>query len=293
MGNKPVQLLDDDSDEEGNDSEGEEEGEQVQVQVHGAAAAPAGGAKGGAAGGHRTSIGSLNNAHAAAGKGRRASIGSNPGVPAVLQPRSSKEGGGPGYQAAAVKGPFALQRVDSIADDASNDGEGVAGGTRVGGAVRLASQRSGVLHTPHHKINGRSYKPSLMQTTWMMLPFALWQAALLAIYVSSIIGLGNMQQPLASLNMATHVIYRYTHVRFAAFMLVAAQGNPTEMAAWRKELAHETENLESEYETLMYGGRAITQDADSFQEQVPAAAFTSNQFSDNFFRSTKCFRWAV
>lgn len=35
----------------------------------------------------------------------------------------------------------------------------------------------------------------------------------------------------------------------------------------------------------------ITQANSHFQAVVPASAFISQQFSDNFFKSTECFRW--
>lgn len=47
-------------------------------------------------------------------------------------------------------------------------------------------------------------------------PLALWVITLIIIYVVSYIKLEGMQWPLASLNIATHVVYRYTRIRCAA-----------------------------------------------------------------------------
>lgn len=49
-------------------------------------------------------------------------------------------------------------------------------------------------------------------------------------------------------------------------------------------------NLESEYETLLYGGIATSQASDHFQQAAPAAAFILPAFSDMFFKSTACMR---
>lgn len=45
------------------------------------------------------------------------------------------------------------------------------------------------------------------------------------------------------------------------------------------------------YNTLMYGGRSISQQASPFHEETPAAAFVSSQFSDMFFKNKDCLRW--
>lgn len=45
---------------------------------------------------------------------------------------------------------------------------------------------------------------------------------MIAIYAVSIIQLEGLQGPLASLNMAMHVIYRFSHMRMLALMLAAS-----------------------------------------------------------------------
>ena len=52
----------------------------------------------------------------------------------------------------------------------------------------------------------------------------LWNIALVIVYVVSLLELNAMQGPLASLNMASHIIYRYTRVRAIAFGLVSQVG---------------------------------------------------------------------
>jgi hypothetical protein len=52
-------------------------------------------------------------------------------------------------------------------------------------------------------------------------PFAAWEVALVVIYAITFVKLQGMQGPLASLNMATHVIYRYTRMRAVALLAVA------------------------------------------------------------------------
>lgn len=58
--------------------------------------------------------------------------------------------------------------------------------------------------------------------------------------------------------MAGRVIYRYTRVRAIGFATVS-QDTAADRAYYQTELVAELRNLESEYDTLMYGGTAITQ----------------------------------
>ncbi len=63
------------------------------------------------------------------------------------------------------------------------------------------------------------------------------------------------------------------------------------MNYWRAHLNQTLLNITSEYNALMYGGKAITQIGQKFQEPSPAASFISPAFSDAFFKSDICFRF--
>ncbi|KAG2443203.1 hypothetical protein HYH02_009280 [Chlamydomonas schloesseri] len=139
------------------------------------------------------------------------------------------------------------------------------------------------------KINGKTLVPSWHNVAKFMVPFALWNLALIIVYVVSIVQLEGMQGPLASLNMASHIIYRYTRVRAIAFGFVS-QDDIESREAWREMLKKEMTYFESEYDALMYGGTPITQANSVFQRPVPASAFASNSFANEFFRAKRCFR---
>ncbi len=62
------------------------------------------------------------------------------------------------------------------------------------------------------------------------------------------------------------------------------------MNYWRAHLNQTLMNITSEYDALMYGGKAITQIGQKFQEPSPAASFISPAFTDMFFKSDICFR---
>ncbi len=51
-----------------------------------------------------------------------------------------------------------------------------------------------------------------------------WFVGVLAVYAASLYMLQGMQGPLASLNMASHVVYRYTRVRAVGFAFLSQVG---------------------------------------------------------------------
>ncbi|EFJ45814.1 hypothetical protein VOLCADRAFT_93917 [Volvox carteri f. nagariensis] len=163
-------------------------------------------------------------------------------------------------------------------------GFSAGGGGSSTGVVR--SSRGGRLH-----VNGKELVPSYRNTIKFMIPLLLWEVALIALGAVSFIQLNGMQGPLASLNMASHVIYRYTRVRMTAFLLVTSGPGTSQMAFYRNVLQTELVNLQSEYDTLMYGGLSITQAGSVFQKAVPASTFESSSFAGNFFTEERCFRW--
>jgi hypothetical protein len=69
-----------------------------------------------------------------------------------------------------------------------------------------------------------------------------------------------LQAPLASLNAATHVTYRLTRTRIAATDLVfSSAANPLQRAGFRQALYQRALELQSEHNTLLYGGRIMLQ----------------------------------
>lgn len=58
----------------------------------------------------------------------------------------------------------------------------------------------------------------------VQLPFLAWEMALTVVYAITFDQLQDMQSPLAQLNMATHVIYRYSRVRATAVLAVTQVG---------------------------------------------------------------------
>jgi len=138
--------------------------------------------------------------------------------------------------------------------------------------------------------NGKAIIPSYLTTVKLMWPLGLWWAALVAIYVLSYTQLNSMQEPLSSLNMACHVIYRYSQIRTTAWVAVT-QANNVDKDIARAELRHELDLLVSEYNTLMYGGLSLSQLGSPFTHETPPAAFVSKTFSDKFFKEKDCLRW--
>ncbi|GIL48962.1 hypothetical protein Vafri_5459 [Volvox africanus] len=153
-------------------------------------------------------------------------------------------------------------------------------------SVGVRSSRGGRLH-----VNGKELLPSYRSMFMFMIPLLLWEVALIVMGAVSYMRLEGMQGPLASLNMASHVIYRYTRVRALALFLVSSERGSSDLTFYRGVLRSELANLQSEYDTLMYGGLSITQAGKVFQKPVPASTFESSSFSNNFFRQERCFRW--
>ncbi|KAG2441028.1 hypothetical protein HXX76_003881 [Chlamydomonas incerta] len=140
------------------------------------------------------------------------------------------------------------------------------------------------------RVNGKDLIPNRANVITFMAPFVVWNVALIVIYTVSFVQLSGMQQPLASLNMASTVIYRYTRVRAVAFGFVS-QDSIAERNSWREQLVQELAYFESEYNSLMYGGTPITQVDAVFNKPVPASTFASASFASEFFRAKRCFRY--
>ncbi|KAG2443454.1 hypothetical protein HXX76_001811 [Chlamydomonas incerta] len=175
--------------------------------------------------------------------------------------------------------------------DSSDDG------TRGGGGRHGKKNRGLVAVTKFRQarqtgfsINGKTLVPSIMNVTKFVAPVILWNIAVLLIYAISLLQLNSMQGPLASLNMASHIIYRYTRVRAIAFGFVS-QDDIESREVWRGMLKQEMSYFESEYDALMYGGTPITQMNSVFNHPVPASTFASASFANEFFRAKRCFRY--
>ncbi|GIL60940.1 hypothetical protein Vafri_15743 [Volvox africanus] len=139
-------------------------------------------------------------------------------------------------------------------------------------------------------VNGKLLSSNSRNILRFLVPLLVWEAALAAIGALSYFWLEGMQGPLAALNMASHVIYRYTRVRMLALFLVSGK-DAVVRSHWRNILSSELANLRNEYDTLLYGGVASTQEGSVFQQAVPASTFESSSFAENFFRQERCFRW--
>ncbi len=74
---------------------------------------------------------------------------------------------------------------------------------------------------------------------------------------------------------------------------ILMQSSTAQMDVWRSKMTTAVKELESEYNTLMFGGLAITQTTGKFDKPVPASAFLLPSFSDMFFKSTNCMRYGV
>ncbi|GIL67639.1 hypothetical protein Vafri_20979 [Volvox africanus] len=200
------------------------------------------------------------------------------GAAEVLSPLQRDANVGPG------------RRVSDIAAGGgrrlSNSGNGSNGAD---GGFQLA-RAAAVLGGRGTCINGKVLVPSYANTLRLVVPFLLLNTFVIVVYVVSLSLLSGMQGPLASLNMAAHVVYRYTHMRCCAWGLVAADDSVTK-GEWRNKLKEQINLFEDEYNVLMYGGIANSQLAGVFQEAVPASTFASVDFAREFFRSKRCFRW--
>ncbi|KAG2484238.1 hypothetical protein HYH03_016973 [Edaphochlamys debaryana] len=169
------------------------------------------------------------------------------------------------------------------------------GKKRSGGLLQRLRGRSGKAHAHRRTggmvtVGGRVLVRSYGTIARFMIPFVMWNAAVIAVYAVSLVLLAGMQQPLASLNMASHVIFRYNRLRAYAFGLVS-QDTAADQARWRAPLMYELDLFESEYDTMLYGGRALSQVNSVDKTVVPAATFDSVNVADAFFRQKSCYRF--
>ncbi|KAG2445381.1 hypothetical protein HXX76_000003 [Chlamydomonas incerta] len=208
-------------------------------------------------------------------------------------------------EAAEAAGAAAvLQAGNDQAELAGKDGkEGRNSGSfKQGGGVAKPMQLNGSKkaredshHHGHHKhnplrINGKTLQPSYLSVLKFMTPMFAWNLAVVIVYAISIAKLQGMQEPLASLNLAGHIIYRYTRIRAIAFGFVS-QDDSVGKALWRPMLVHELDLFQSEYDALMYGGLPVSMIGTRFQHPAPAGTFASTAFALKFFRTKGCLRY--
>ncbi|GFR46145.1 hypothetical protein Agub_g7671, partial [Astrephomene gubernaculifera] len=139
------------------------------------------------------------------------------------------------------------------------------------------------------RINGKVLLPSRWNISKFTVPFLLWNLAVVLVYVITLAKLEGMQAPLASLNMASRVTYRYTRVRAITIAMVTQDDAPSR-DVWRQLLSTELSIFESEYNALMYGGEPTSMVNGSFRHEVPAGTFASSSFAQTFFRAKGCLR---
>ncbi|KAG2431591.1 hypothetical protein HYH02_013284 [Chlamydomonas schloesseri] len=197
----------------------------------------------------------------------------------------------------------AAQAVDGQEAVVGKDGHHNTGSFKAGGGVSKPMQLNGSKkareashHRGHHskhnplRINGKTLQPSYLSVLKFMAPMFLWNLAVVIVYAISITKLQGMQEPLASLNLAGHIIYRYTRIRAIAFAFVS-QDDSAGKALWRPVLSHELDLFESEYDALMYGGLPTSLIGSRFQHPAPAGTFASTAFALKFFRTKGCLRY--
>ncbi|KAG2487340.1 hypothetical protein HYH03_014056 [Edaphochlamys debaryana] len=177
-------------------------------------------------------------------------------------------------------------------------GAAAAGAGSGGGALFHGSRkRDGEAHgsKAHHRasrlrINGKQLLPSYWNASKFMAPFVLWNLAVIIVYILTLMKLQGMQGPLALLNMASRVTYRYTRIRAIALAFVT-QDTPDMRATLRDPLATEVDLFEGDYNALMYGGIPASMEGSTFRRMVPPGTFASSSFAQSFFRSKGCFRY--
>lgn len=84
----------------------------------------------------------------------------------------------------------------------------------------------------------------------MQIPLLLWVAAVIVIFGVSYSSLQGLQGPLASLDTASHVLYRVTRIRLFSGMM-GFSVDETSDAYWRGLLKQELKDLRTEYNTLL------------------------------------------
>ncbi|PNW79070.1 hypothetical protein CHLRE_09g399663v5 [Chlamydomonas reinhardtii] len=234
---------------------------------------------------------------------------SDPELMKVKKPAGAGAGAGAGAARTPAGGDVSEQKDDvSAASDSDDDGkpqnrgakissgggmldDGGARSRLVAGSGRVSGRRGAAARTMRGlRVNGKTLRPSFVNVTKFMLPFVAWNIALVIVYAISLVQLEGLQGPLASLNMASHIIYRYTRVRAIAFGYVS-QDEDASRDIWRDMLATELRYFDSEYNALMYGGTPITQTSAVFNHPVPPSTFFSSAFATEFFRSKRCFRF--
>ncbi|GFR51586.1 hypothetical protein Agub_g14007 [Astrephomene gubernaculifera] len=272
LASKPLVVLEDSDNEDGDDEEGEMGGD--------------GGGDGGTLGGGGGGGDDASNPHSFTRQMSSAS-GVDDDDNDNGNGRRSLGGGGKTTPHHASIGPTsgADERAASVLERVGIVGGGV--GAHIGG-------RRGAVVRPgpggRVQVNGKVLSSSLNHVIKFMAPLVLWEVALMVVLAVTYNRLDGMQDPLSSLNMASRVIYRYTRVRMASFLLVSG-ATPADRSQWRSVLATEVANLESEYDTLMYGGLSTTQIGTVFEHPVPASTFESVSFASNYFKDERCFRW--
>ncbi|KAG2423294.1 hypothetical protein HXX76_015443 [Chlamydomonas incerta] len=302
MANKQVKVgdgSDDESDDDdGNRSNNGDEDRDSKPAGDTRAAAPGGG--GGEKGSKVRGDGSSDEEEQVAAGGRNAvgkAAAAGREAAGGMQARFSSElpappAAGSGKPLTIEAGPAVTSALASVFHKGSGSG-GLKLKSSPSAMAAAGARRRGQHKPKRHSgivISGRLVIPSAANIMRFMVPFLLWNIAVIVIYALSVVMLKDMQGPLASLNMASHVIFRYTRIRSAAFGMVANDDAPTK-AFWRGMLKEELPLFVSEYDSLMYGGLALSQVNDSHPIAAPASTFASSAFSASFFRTKRCFRW--
>ena len=166
--------------------------------------------------------------------------------------------------------------------------EGVGGAAPIG-SMSLARPVGGEVTEFVQRTRPKVIKPSRRYLAYFLTPFVLCFLMLVVVYGVTLAKVQALQEPLAALNMAMHVIYRFSHVGYVAINTVVQTTDAAKafMVNW---LNTSVTNLDSEYSTLMYGGTSITQEGALFTQPTTAAPFLLKAFADIFFKATNCMR---
>ncbi|EFJ46271.1 hypothetical protein VOLCADRAFT_93382 [Volvox carteri f. nagariensis] len=211
----------------------------------------------------------------------------------LLEAAASGDGGGEDTELLALEGPATQTAVSTTVSAMTSATATAAAGGRTGRfttASRSHKARWTVAGAGTQYINGKALVLSKWRDVRFMLLPVLWFAGVLAIYTASILSLSGMQGPLATLNMACHVVYRYTRVRAVGFSFLT-QDDTASRALWRDMLRTEVRLFANEYDALMYGGTAASQVNSVFTHAVPPSTFASSAFAEAFFKTKRCFRF--
>lgn len=96
----------------------------------------------------------------------------------------------------------------------------------------------------------------------LQIPLLMWMSAVVIIFGVSFQKLNDLQGPLASLNVAAHVVYGVARVRHLMNMLAFAE-QASDKIKYRPYLKEEISLLKHEYEVLLYGGEVVKMVSDS------------------------------